>query len=90
MARPRNGVLFRVAEFVSCATAIVTEHWNRADEEPRNHQFALALVLLVVVLQIAKIVLTIVFAFIRKIKFHNVTGATEDSESPLTFTKDQA
>ena len=72
-------------------TAIVTEHWNRADEEPRNHQFALALVLLVVVLQIAKVVLTIVFAFVRKIKFPNDKSATtDDSESPLSSTKSQA
>ena len=72
-------------------TAIVTEHWNRADEEPRNHQFALALVLLVAVLQITKIVLTIVFAFVRKIKFPNDKSATtEDSESPLSSTKAQA
>ncbi len=71
-------------------TAIVTEHWNRADEEPRNHQFVLALVLLVAVLQITKIVLTIVFAFVRKIKFPNVTGATEDSKSPLISTMNQA
>ena len=72
-------------------TAIVTEHWNRADEEPRNHQFALALVLLVVVLQITKILLTVVFAFVRKIKFPNDKSATtEDSESPLSSTKAQA
>ena len=72
-------------------TAIVTEHWNRADEEPRNHQFALALVLLVAVLQIAKIVLTIVFAFVRKIKFPNGKSATtEDGETPLSSTKEQA
>ncbi len=72
-------------------TAIVTEHWNRADEEPRNHQFALALVLLVAVLQIAKIVLTIVFAFVRKIKFPNGKNATtEDGETPLSSTKEQA
>ena len=72
-------------------TAIVTEHWNRTDEEPRNHQFALALVLLVALLQIAKIVLTIVFAFVRKIKFPSgKSGTTEDSESPLSSTKAQA
>lgn len=72
-------------------TAIVTEHWNRADEEPRNHQFALALVLLAAVLQIAKIVLTIVFAFVRKIKFPNGKSATtEDGETPLSPTKEQA
>ena len=72
-------------------TAIVTEHWNRAHEEPRNHQFALALVLLVVVLQIAKVVLTIVFACVRKIKFPNSKSATtDDSESPLSSTKVQA
>ena len=71
-------------------TAIVTEHWNRADEEPRNHQFALALVLLVAVLQIAKIALTIVFAFVRKIKFPNgKNGTTEDGISPLSPTKEQ-
>ena len=71
-------------------TAIVTEHWNRADEEPRNHQFALALVLLVAVLQITKIVLTIVFAFVRKIKFPNgKNGTTEDGISHLSPTKEQ-
>ena len=71
-------------------TAIVTEHWNRAEEDPRNHRFALALVLLVVLLQTAKIVLTIVFAFVRKIKFPSIKGATEDSEAPLTSTKTQS
>ena len=71
-------------------TAIVTEHWNRAEEDPRNHRFALALVLLVVLLQIAKIVLTIVFAFVRKIKFPNTKSATEDSEAPLSSTKNQS
>ena len=73
-------------------TAIVTEHWNKADEEPRNHQFALALVLLAVVLQITKIVLTIVFAFVRKIKFPSSpkSDTTEDSKFPLTSTNEQA
>ena len=71
-------------------TAIVTEHWNRADEEPRNHQFALALVLLVVLLQIAKIVLTIIFAFVRKVKFPKAKGLTEECEAPLSSTKASA
>ena len=73
-------------------TAIVTEHWNKVDEEPRNHQFALALVLLAVVLQITKIVLTVVFAFVRKIKFPNSpkSATTEDSKFPLTSTNEQA
>ena len=73
-------------------TAIVTEHWNKVDEEPRNHQFALALVLLAVVLQITKIVLTVVFAFVRKIKFPSSpkSATTEDSKFPLTSTKEQA
>ena len=68
-------------------TAVVTEHWNRAEEDPRNHRFALALVLLVVLLQTAKIVLTIVFAFVRKIKFP-VTKRV--SEAPLSSTNPNA
>ena len=68
-------------------TAIITEHWNRADEEPRNHQFVLALVLLVVLLQIAKIVLTIIFAFVKKVKFPKAKGAAEQCKPPPSSTK---
>ena len=68
-------------------TAIVTEHWGRANEEPRNHQFALALVLFVGLLQVAKIVFTIIFAFIRKIKFPK---GNDQAEAPLTSEKAEA
>ena len=71
-------------------SAIVTEHWNKADEEPRNHQFALALVLLVVLLQIAKIVLTIIFAFVKKVKFPKAKGAAEQCKAPFSSTKASA
>ena len=68
-------------------TAIVTKHWGRANEEPRNQQFALALVLFVGLLQVAKIVFTIIFAFIRKIKFPK---GNDQAEAPLTSEKAEA
>ena len=70
-------LLYRFARYIQSVyivliialTAVVSDHWNRTDEEDRNHHFALGLLVIVVVFQILKIVLTIVFAFVRPVKF---------------------
>ena len=70
-------ILYRFARYIQSVyivlivgvSGIVSEHWYRTNEEDRNHHFALGILIVVLVLQILKIILTIVFAFVRPVKF---------------------
>jgi hypothetical protein len=79
-------ILYRFARYIQSVyivliialIAVVSDHWNRTNEETRNHHFALGLLIVVVVVQILKIVLTIVFAFVRPVKFPENKKPTKD------------
>ena len=70
-------ILYRFARYIQSVyivlivgvSGIVSEHWYRTNEEDRNHHFALGILIVVLVLQILKIILTIAFAFVRPVKF---------------------
>ena len=81
-------LLYRFARYIQSVyivliialIAVVSDHWNRTDEEDRNHHFALGLLVIVVVFQILKIVLTIVFAFVRPVKFPEGAKVEKEGE----------
>ena len=60
--------------------AVISAHWFNENQDIRNRAFALALLILVIVLQISKILLTVLYAFARHIKFPKTTPGSKSSE----------
>ena len=60
--------------------AVISAHWFNENQDIRNRAFALALLILVIVLQISKILLTVLYAFARHIKFPKATPGSKSSE----------
>lgn len=51
---------------IVAVVGVLVEHWNRGTEDSRNHIFALGILVLVVILQMARFAFTVIFYFMRR------------------------